>query len=149
MGSTYERKHCEQSCDTASLIWSTRDGIYIIHVLCTLLDKQSQFPRCITWNVEENLILHEIFRVVSRFPRHIVCYIAESQLPLGQCTCNWKHCTIHKAFIHHSVTWFFFCCVQPDFVFLLFYGIFLRLILFWSIFKSFHHSVNRKIVDGK
>ena len=39
----------------------------------------------ITWNVEENLILHVIFRVVSRFPRYISCYIAESRLSLGQC----------------------------------------------------------------
>ena len=30
--------------------------------------------------------LHEIFRVVSRFPRYISCYIAEQLLPLGQCT---------------------------------------------------------------
>ena len=30
--------------------------------------------------------VHEIFRVVSRFPRYISCYFAESRLPLGQCT---------------------------------------------------------------
>ena len=43
--------------------------------------------RDITWNVVENMILHELFRLVSRFPRYISCYIAESQwLPLGQCT---------------------------------------------------------------
>ena len=41
--------------------------------------------RNITWRVAENMILHEIFRVVSRFPRYISCYIAENQLPLGQC----------------------------------------------------------------
>ena len=29
------------------------------------------------------MILHDIFRVVSRFPRYISCYIAESQLLLG------------------------------------------------------------------
>ena len=34
----------------------------------------------------ENVILHELFRVVSRFPRYISCYIAESRLPLGQCS---------------------------------------------------------------
>ena len=38
-----------------------------------------------TWNVEENLILHELFHVVSRCPRYISCYIAESRLPLVQC----------------------------------------------------------------
>ena len=32
------------------------------------------------------MILPEIFRVVSRFPRYISCYTAENQLPLGQCT---------------------------------------------------------------
>ena len=33
----------------------------------------------ITWNLVENIILlvHEIFRVVPRFPRYISCYIAE------------------------------------------------------------------------
>ena len=42
--------------------------------------------RDVTWNVKENMIiLHEIFHVVSRFPRYISCYIAESWLPLGQC----------------------------------------------------------------
>ena len=39
--------------------------------------------RDIAWNVEVNEILYEIFRVVSRFPHNISCYIAE--LPLGQC----------------------------------------------------------------
>ena len=41
--------------------------------------------RDITWNIEENEILHEIFHVVSRFPRYILCYISENGLPLGQC----------------------------------------------------------------
>ena len=30
------------------------------------------------------MILHEIFRVVSRFPRNISCYIAVNRFPLGQ-----------------------------------------------------------------
>ena len=30
------------------------------------------------------MILHDIFRAVSRFPRYISCYITESRLPLGQ-----------------------------------------------------------------
>ena len=52
----------------------------------TLLEKESKLP----WynmkrKVEENVILHEIFRLVSRFPRYISCSIAESRLPLGQC----------------------------------------------------------------
>ena len=29
--------------------------------------------------------VHEIFRVESHVPRYIACYIAENQLPLGQC----------------------------------------------------------------
>ena len=41
--------------------------------------------RDITWNIEENEILHEIFHVVSRFPRYILCYISENGLHLGQC----------------------------------------------------------------
>ena len=40
----------------------------------------------ITRNIEENEILHEIFRVVSRFPCCISCYISENRLILGQCT---------------------------------------------------------------
>ena len=32
------------------------------------------------------MILHEIFRVVSRFPRYISCYIAENRFPLRQCS---------------------------------------------------------------
>ena len=35
-------------------------------------------------HIIENIILHEIFRVVSRFPRYISCYIAENRFPLGQ-----------------------------------------------------------------
>ena len=40
----------------------------------------------ITWNVIEKMILHELFRVVSGFPRYIPCYIAKNQFHLGQCT---------------------------------------------------------------
>ena len=40
-------------------------------------------------------IVHEIFRVVSHFPRCISCYIAESRYPLGQCMppLSWKTLT--------------------------------------------------------
>ena len=41
-----------------------------------------------TRNAEEKEILHEIFRLVSRFPNYISCYIAENRLPLGQCVLN-------------------------------------------------------------
>ena len=49
---------------------------------CTV--KSNQNFRDITLNVEENLILHEIFREESRFPSYILYYIAESRFPLGQ-----------------------------------------------------------------
>ena len=47
--------------------------------------KSNQHFLDISGNVEESLILQDIFRVVSRFPRYISCYIAENRLPLGQC----------------------------------------------------------------
>ena len=63
----------------------------------------SKFPNpnfCnITWNVEENQILNEIFRFVSRFLRYISCYIAESRLLLVQCSVarNWINSFLPKA----------------------------------------------------
>ena len=36
-----------------------------------------------TRNVEENEILHKIFRIVSPFLRYIPCYISENRFPLG------------------------------------------------------------------
>ena len=36
-----------------------------------------------TRNIEESEILYEIFRVISRFPPYISCYISENRLPLG------------------------------------------------------------------
>ena len=52
---------------------------------------RNQNFRDITWNVEEKKIIHEILRVVSRFPGYISCYKAENRLPLGQCRAvlNW------------------------------------------------------------
>ena len=56
--------------------------------------------RDITWNVVENMILHELFRLVSRFPRYISCYIAENRFPLGQCTYNlWPLANLKKGFM--------------------------------------------------
>ena len=54
-------------------------------VLSVLLKSNPNFLY-ITWNVEENKKLHEIFRVVSRFPHYISCSITENRLPLGKCT---------------------------------------------------------------
>ena len=48
----------------------------------TLLEKQSKFPR---YNTKSR-----IFCAVSRCPHHISCYIAESRLPLGQCSLDMK-----------------------------------------------------------
>ena len=42
------------------------------------------------------MILHEIFRVVSRFPRYISCYIAEYWIPLGHCSVADQHLFIFK-----------------------------------------------------
>ena len=42
--------------------------------------KSNQSFRDITRNVEEKKILHEIFRVVSRLPRYILCYFSENYL---------------------------------------------------------------------
>ena len=47
--------------------------------------RSNQNFRDITRNVEESEILHEIFRVVSRFPCYISFYIVENRLPLEQC----------------------------------------------------------------
>ena len=51
--------------------------------ICTLLKKCIQNFRDITWNEEENEILHEIFRVISRFSRYISCSIAEIWITFG------------------------------------------------------------------
>ena len=48
-------------------------------IVYTRSEKYFKFPRY-------NMILHGIFRVVSRFSLYFSCYIAENQLPLGQCT---------------------------------------------------------------
>ena len=66
--------------------------------------------RDITCNEEENVILHEIFRVVSRFPCYISCYFAENQFPFGQCTLYniIQHCT------YNSTT---FTIIMLDFMF--------------------------------
>ena len=61
-----------------------------------LCPKSNPNFRDITWNVGENMILQEIFRVVTRFPRYISCYIAEKRLPLGQ----WRRVEINLKFWH-------------------------------------------------
>ena len=58
---------------------------YLVHSYTTLSEKQSKFPRYNMKSRGKRDTTHEIFPVVSRFPRYISCYIAESRLPLGQC----------------------------------------------------------------
>ena len=53
-------------------------------IVYTRSEKYFKFPRY-------NMILHGIFRVVSRFSLYFSCYIAENQLPLGQCTSTAVH----------------------------------------------------------
>ena len=53
--------------------------------------------RDITWNVEENEILHEIFRIVSRFHRYISCDFAEGG---GK----WQCTGIYTVRVHDKVT---------------------------------------------
>ena len=54
------------------------------------------------------MILPEIFRVVSRLPRYISCYIAENQFPLGQRSVRYRrallllYSTICGGFSTHS-----------------------------------------------
>ena len=53
-----------------------------VYILCSV-PKVIDFPRYNTKCSLENEILHtvlEIFRVVSRFPRYISCYILENRL---------------------------------------------------------------------
>ena len=54
-------------------------------VLWYAVQKVINFFRDIILNVEENEILHEIFRIVSRFFSYISCYISENLLHLRQC----------------------------------------------------------------
>ena len=54
--------------------------------LCTLLEKQSKYP---WYNMKWRGIpdtTWTIPRTITFSPLHILCYIAESRLPLGQCT---------------------------------------------------------------
>ena len=65
----------------------TKHSCFMNYPLYVLLHcpKCNQHFRDITQNADENEILHEIFRVVSRFFRSISCYFSKSRLPFGQC----------------------------------------------------------------
>ena len=47
------------------------------------------------------MILHELFREVSRFPRYSSCYIVESRFPLGQCSIHIAD--IVASYLHNTV----------------------------------------------
>ena len=70
----------------------------------TLSEKESKFPR---YNMKckgkHDIIItvHEIFLVVSCFPRFISCYIAENQLPLGQCIADYNSMSWLIIFVLH------------------------------------------------
>ena len=55
----------------------------IIFGVVVYCQKSNQNFLHIIRNVEEHEILHEIFLVVSRFPRYISCFISENRLPVG------------------------------------------------------------------
>ena len=67
---------------------------FLIKTLKNKLTKSNPIFRDITLHVVENMILHEIFRAVLRFPRYILCYIAENRIPLGQCWYTLKSCLL-------------------------------------------------------
>ena len=81
--------------------------LWIINLHCP---KGNQNFRDITWKLVENIILHELFRVVSGFPRYISCYIAENGIPLGQCMAQEiKYAKSSKWISHifHTVNFYF------------------------------------------
>ena len=77
---------CETSSAVIRGIQSNKTCPAVLHCY-----KSDTNFRVITWNVEENEMLHEIVRVVSRIPPNISCYIAENLLSLGQCTAHSKN----------------------------------------------------------
>ena len=60
------------------------------------------------------MILHEIFHVVSRFPRYISCYIEENRFTLWQCTAHTVLYTpiyMRKNHISSHPNWYVqYCC---------------------------------------
>ena len=45
--------------------------------------------------------IHEIFRVVSRFPCYISCYISENRFPLGECSI--QYLLFYRIYIAYSI----------------------------------------------
>ena len=65
--------------------------------------------RDIRWSVVENIILQEIFRIVSRFPCYISCYIAEKSYFLWD-SVEWK-----SYIVGISVIYSIFYCISYSF----------------------------------
>ena len=86
--------------------------------VCTLSKKYCtvvQIFRDKTRNVEKNEIIHEIFRVISRFHHYILHYISENILLLGQCRLNGRLGTlgqIYNLILSHSQC--MFQAVKPE-----------------------------------
>ena len=59
--------------------------MFVCLFVCLLCTVHKVIQIYVARTAQENEILHEIFRVVSRFPRKISCYISENRLSLGQC----------------------------------------------------------------
>ena len=77
------------ACTSINVENAIRTGIKkVMSVHCP---KSNPNFRCITWNIEENEVLQEIFLVLSRFPRYISCSITENRLHLGQCAVCRRH----------------------------------------------------------
>ena len=73
------------------------------------------------------MILHEIFRVVSHFPRYISCYFAENRFPLGQCTVQ------STAAIE---TVYFSSCMKPVMVFFAWFSLGFLILTCGGIFAA-------------
>ena len=70
--------------------------------------------RDITWNVEENIILHEIFRVVSRFPCYISCFITESRFAYLPCRVDKAFKKFFKRDLECSIFFMYVTACMPD-----------------------------------
>ena len=81
--------HCFSN-NWAGIPRPSRTGVFMGTWIFLHCPKSNPHFRHITWNVVENMTLHELFRVVSRFPRYISCYLAENWFPLGQCRVGWS-----------------------------------------------------------
>ena len=59
------------------------------------------------------MILHEIFRVVSRFPRYISCFIAEIRFSLGEYSTRCKFIPLSSPLDNHQWSLYQLFCPMP------------------------------------